>query len=129
MHLKNPSYFAVIKNHVKKVLRSAIMKKSRLKNKANKIRKAVVIFNYKKQGNLVVKINNECKREYFAKLNVKITTKLFWKTCKPYFSNKHSHGGSKITLIENDRIISENNKIAKNFSTYFESVTDSLNLF
>ena len=77
----------------------------------------------------MVKINNKCKREYFDKLNVKTTTKPFWKTCKPYFSNKHSHGGSKITLIENDRIISENNKIAKTFNTYFESVTDPLNLF
>ena len=77
----------------------------------------------------MVKINNECKREYFDKLNVKTATKPFWKTCKPYFPNKHSHGGSKITLIENDRIISENNKIAKTFNTYFESVTDSLNLF
>ena len=72
MHLKKLSYFAVIKNHVKKVLRSAIMKKSRLKNKANKTGIAVVIFNCKKQRNLVVKINNQCKREYFAKLNVKI---------------------------------------------------------
>ena len=113
MHLKKLSYFAVVKNHVKKVLRSAIMKKSRLKNKANKTRKAVVIFNYKKQRNLVVKINNECNWEYFDKLNVKTTTRPFWKTCKPYFPNKHSHGGSKITLIENDRIISENNKIVK----------------
>ena len=26
-------------------------------------------------------------------------------------------------------VISENNKIAKTFNTYFESVTDSLNLF
>ena len=48
---------------------------------------------------------------------------------KPYFSNKYSHGGSKITLIENDRIISENNKIAKTFNTFFQSVTYSLNLF
>ena len=32
-------------------------------------------------------------------------------------------------LTENDRIVSENNKIAKTFNTYFESVTDSLNLF
>ena len=64
-----------------------------------------------------------------ARLYVKTTTKPFWKTCKPYLSNKHSHGGSKITLIENDRIIFENNKIAKTFNTYFESVTDSLNLF
>ena len=108
---------------------SAIMKRSRLKNKATKTRKAVNISNYKKQRSLVVKINNKCKREYFDKFNVKTTTKLFWKTCKPYFSNKHSHGSSKITLIENDRIISKNNKIAKTFNTYFESVTDSLNLF
>ena len=71
------------------MLRSAIIKRSRLKNKANKTRKAVDIFNYKKQRNLVVKINNECKREYFDKLNVKTTTKPFWKTCKPYFSNKN----------------------------------------
>ena len=34
-------------------------------------------------------------------------------------------GGSKITFIENDRIVSENNKIAKTFRMYFESVTDS----
>ena len=31
--------------------------------------------------------------------------------------------------IENDRTVSENNKIAKTLNTYFESVTDSLNLF
>ena len=37
---------------------------------------------------------------------------------------KHSHGDSKIALIENDRIVFENNKIPKTFNTYFESVTD-----
>ena len=68
-------------------------------------------------------------REYFDKLNVKTTIKPFWKTCNPYFSNKHSHGGSKVTLTENDRIVSESNKIAKTFNMYFESVTDLLNLF
>ena len=79
------------------------MNRSRLKNKANKTHKAVGVFNYKKQRNLVVQINNRCKREYFDKLNVKTATKPFWNTCKPYFSNKHLHGGSRITLIENDR--------------------------
>ena len=77
----------------------------------------------------MVKINNECKRESFDKSNVKTATKPFWKTCKPYFSNKHSHGGSKIALIENDRVVSENHTIAKTFNMSFESVTDSLNLF
>ena len=42
---------------------------------------------------------------------------------------QHSHAASKNTLIEIDRIVSENNKIAKTFNTYCESVTDSLNLF
>ena len=65
------------KRHVNKGLRSAIMKRSRLKNKANKTRKAVDISNYKKQRNFLVKINNECKREYFDKLNIKTTTKPF----------------------------------------------------
>ena len=105
------------------------MKRPRLKNKANKTRKSVDIFNYKKQHNLVVKINNEWKREYSDKLNVKTATKPFRKTCKPYLSNKHSYGGSKITLIENDKTVSENHKIAKTFNTYFDSVTDSLSLF
>ena len=56
------------------------MKRLRLKNKASKTRKAVDVFNYKKQRNLVVKINHKCKREYFDKLNFETTTKPFWKT-------------------------------------------------
>ena len=108
---------------VNKVLRSAIVKKSQLKNKPNKTRKAVDILNYKKQRTLVVKINNECKREYFDKLNVKTATKPFWKTCKPSFSNKHLHSGSKITFTDGDKIVSESHKIAKIFLTYFELVS------
>ena len=77
----------------------------------------------------MVKINNECKNECFDKLNVKTAIKPFWKTCKPYLSKKHSHGGFKITLIGSVIIVSENQKIAKTFNTNFELVTDPLNLF
>ena len=34
-----------------------------------------------------------------------------------------------LSLIENDKIVSENHKIAKTFIMRFESVTDSLNVF
>ena len=68
------------KPHVNKVLHSTI--RSRLKNKVNKTRKAAVILKYKKQRNLLVKTNNECKRGYFDKLNVKTEIKPFWKTCQ-----------------------------------------------
>ena len=85
--------------------------------------------NYKKQCNLLVKINYECKREHFNELNVEIATKPFWKTCEPYFTNKHLHDSSEITLIENNKIVSQNHKIAKTFNTYFVSVIVSRNLF
>ena len=80
MHLRKLNYFAVIKTHVNKVLRSAIMKESRLKTKANRTRKAVDTFNYKKQRNLVVKINNECKTEYwmFHVFIFDVKNILFW---------------------------------------------------
>ena len=36
------------------------MKRSQLKNKANKTRNATDILNYKKQRNYVVKLNSQC---------------------------------------------------------------------
>ena len=56
-------------------------------------------------------------------------SKPFWKSCKPYFSNKHFFGESKIALIENGEFLTENNKISKTFNLLFETVTYSLNLF
>ena len=53
----------------------------------------------------------------------------FWESCKPYFSNKHSFGDSKIALNENSEILTENIKIANTFNSYLESVTDSLELY
>ena len=47
------------KPHVDKNLRKAIMKRSQLKNKANRTKKLEDITKYKKQRNLVVKLNRE----------------------------------------------------------------------
>ena len=33
--------------------------------------------------------------------------------CKPYFSNKHAHGDSKIILIENEKITNNSNEVIK----------------
>ena len=115
--------------HINKTLRKAIMKRSQLKNKANKTRNATDILNYKKQRNYVVKLNNQCKKDHFDRLNPEKDSKPFWKSCKPYFSNKHSFGDSKIALSENGEFLTENNKIAKTFNSFFETVTDSVNLF
>ena len=67
------------------------MKRSRLKNKANKSQWPADLFKYKRQRNLVVKLNKH-KKEYFEDLNVATNSKPFSDKCKPYFSNKHVKG-------------------------------------
>ena len=69
------------------------MLRSKLKNKANKIKSDVDISDYKKQRNYVVVLNQKSKYNYFSNLDVSKEVKPFWKTCKPYFSNKHSRRG------------------------------------
>ena len=94
------------------------MKRSQLKNKANKTRNATDILNYKKQRNYVVKLNNQCKKVHFDRFNPKKDSKPFWKSCKPYFSNEISFGEWKIELSENGEFLTENNKIAKTFNSF-----------
>ena len=53
------------KPHFNKSLRKAIMKRSRLKNKANRSKDPVDIANYKRQRNLVVFLNSHAKSKYF----------------------------------------------------------------
>ena len=61
----------------------------------------------------MVKLNNQSKQEHFDSLYPFLDSKPFWKSCKPYFSNKHSFGDSKIALNESGGILTENMKIAK----------------
>ena len=78
------------KPHYYKNLRKAIMKRSRLKNKAKRTKAPTDIVNYKKQRNLVVSLNREAKYEYFNEVSNSESSRPFWETCKPYFSNKHA---------------------------------------
>ena len=111
------------KPHINKTLRKAIMKRSQLNNKANKTRNATDVSNYKRQRNYVVKLNKQCKKDRFDRLNPEKDSKPFWKSYRSYFSNKHSFGELKIALSENGEFLTENNKIAKTFNSFFETVT------
>ena len=64
------------------------MKCSQLKNKVDKTIDPKDILKYKKRRNYVVKLNIQSKQEYFDSLNIFLDSKAFWKSCKPYFSNK-----------------------------------------
>ena len=107
----------------------AIMKRQQLRNKAEKTRNVTDGSHYKKQRNYVVKLYNQSKKDHFDRVNAKKESKPFWKSCKLYFSNKHFFGESKIAASENSEFLTESNKIGKTFNLFFETFTNSLNLF
>ena len=101
------------------------MERSHLKNKASKTRSAKDLSNYKRQGKHIVKLNNECKKNHFDRLNPEKDSKPFRKSCKPYFSNKHSFVELKITLSENSDFLNKNDQIEKTLYSFFETVNVS----
>ena len=78
---------------------------------------------------MVVNIDQKHKKEYFENLNVATNSKRFWDKCKLYFSNKHAKSDSNIMLNEKHGILIKNKKIADLLNSYFDSVTDLLDLF
>ena len=115
------------KPHVHKEMRKAMMKRMRLKNIANKSKSHNDFQRYKKQRNLVVKINRMAKRQFYANLDPMVVgkDKVFWKTFKPIFS-KQSNTNERIVLLEDNTIISADKEISNCFNSYFVNITDTL---
>ena len=110
------------KTFMTKKLRKEIMLRSKLKNKFNKERNHINWCN-------CLSILRKTKKEYFNRLNMKQVSddKLFWKSVKALFNDKGS-SSSKITLVEENNIISDGEEIANIRNNYFINVTKSLNL-
>ena len=112
-----------------KSLRKAIMLRSRLKNNFNKQRSDENWDNYKKQRNFCVKLLRQTKEKYFSDINVKSISdnKKFWKTIKPFFSNKGLNTNSMM-LVEDNGIVRNEEIIANIMNNYFTNITTHLKL-
>ena len=51
--------------------------------------------------------------------------KLFWKTVKPFFSNKGSHRGN-IKLVEDDKLLQDDSEVAEELNNFKEVVLTSV---
>ena len=110
-------------------LRKAIMTRSRLKNKFSKISSAKYWNSYKKQINFCLKLLRQTKEKYFSNINVKEVSdnKTFWKSVKPFFSNKGLNSNN-ILLKEGNEIVNDDGKIAFIMNMYFTNITKHMNL-
>ena len=95
------------------------LKRSKLKNIADKMENPNDMKNYEKPRNYAVNLNKTAKSEYLNRYNSK-ESKLFWVSCKPYPSSKHNKTDTAIILIENGELVFKNNKITDTFNEYLE---------
>ena len=100
------------------------MKKVYYKNKSEKSFKA-----YKKHKNFCSRLYKKERKRFSNNLNPYFVTdnKLFWKTIKPFFSNKGNYG-SQIKLVEKDEVLQGNDLIAKELNKFFKNAVSTLNI-
>ena len=67
--------------------------------------------------------------DYYSNLDNRNATdnKLFWKTVKPFFSDKGSMG-QKIILIQNNEIIGNNKEFSEIFNIFFSIIVAKWNI-
>ena len=70
-----------------------------------------------------MKLLRKTKKEFYNNLNVKYITenKLFWKTVKRYRLNFE-----RITLVKNNKVVSDESKLVEIFSKYFGNIVKNL---
>ena len=112
-----------------KNLRKLIMQRSRSKNTFYKNKTPENWEKYRVLRNECVKLTKKVKREYYENLDTKIVkdNKLFWKTVKPFFTNKGKQN-TKIIIVENDKIVSENKEIAAIMNNHFINIANDNNI-
>ena len=69
------------------------------------------------------------KKDFFNNLDVKRVTdnKQFWKTVKPCLTDK-TLKDERITLIENEKVISDERELVKIFNEYFSNIVSNLDI-
>ena len=112
-----------------KTLSKEFMHRSKLKNQYHKNPTESNKAAYKKQRNFCVGLLKKEKKRYYNNLDLKIfaDSKKFWQKVKPLFSEK-SNLKRNITLVENDKVISDKAEVAEKLNTFFIEVVENLEI-
>ena len=105
------------------------MKRFELKNKFNKERNIENWSEYKLQRKYCSNLLRHSKKHHFDSVNIKDETenKQFWKTVKPFFTDR-AKISNNVILTENNQTVIEDREICQIFKKYFTNATDVLML-
>ena len=112
-----------------KSLSQAFLKRSQLKNKKQKDPTQENIEAFKKQRNFSLSLLRKTRKNFFNSLDLKIVndSKKFYKVLQPHFTGK-SKVKSKITLIEKNEIVSEDQEVAEILNNNFVDAVSNLGI-
>ena len=115
--------------YMTKALRKAIMRRSELESKYFKNKTNENKARFKKQKSFCSKLYKKERKKFYSNLELNEITdnKLFWKTIKPLLSEKCIQS-SKMFLVSNNKVISENLELAKTFNNYFGNAVNNLGI-
>ena len=110
-------------------LRKAIMKRTQLQNHYYKSKNSEDFRTFKKQRNFVSRLYKKQRRTFYNNMDLKTFTdnKKFWKNVNPLFSGK-SKTHKKISLVEQNKIITDDRELAQTFNDFFKNAVTNLNL-
>ena len=114
---------------INKDLSKAIMHGTRFRNKYLKKKPDENKRKYAKQRNYYASLLRKSKREYCSSLDVKNITgnKTFWKTVKSFLSDRVT-STQKITLIDNDKTVKNDDDTERVLKTFFSKIVTDLKI-
>ena len=110
-------------------LNKAIIARSSLLNKSKQEISITSHVAYKKQQNICVKLLQKAQKDYLNNLDIKRVTnnQQFWKTVKPCLTDKTLRD-KRITLVENEKVASDEKELVKIFNEYFTNTASNLDI-
>ena len=109
-----------------KELRKAIYTSSRLRNRYFKNPTKENETSHKKQRNKSVSLRRKSITQHFSKITSKgiMTNKQFWKTMKPFLTNKGCLENNDIILLDGEEMITNDRILAKRFNEHYINIVE-----
>ena len=113
--------------YMNKTLKQAVYKKRMLFNKYQNHNSSSNWEKFRQQRNLVTKLKRKSINQYFIERCVGgCKAKDFWPTVKPFLSNKSNYVLKDTILLENDKLINDQQEVCDIFNNFFVNVAKNI---
>ena len=105
-------------------LRNEIRHRSKLCNRAHKLKTAEARLAFRKQRNKCTRLVRESQKAYFENVNNR-NGKQFWKTIGPFMNDKGNHGNEDYIIEENGELIKDPKLVGDTFCDYYTNIVEN----